>query len=58
MIISRFIQVAANGIISFFFLAESYSIMCVCVCTSLSSHLSMDIYILAIVHWGTCIFLN
>jgi len=32
MIISRFNQVAANGIISFCFLAESYSSVCVCVC--------------------------
>ena len=43
MIISRFIHVAANGIFSFFFMAEEYSIVCVCVTSSLSIHLSMDI---------------
>ena len=32
MTISRFIYVAINGIISFFSMAEQYSIVCVCVC--------------------------
>ena len=32
MIISRSTHFAANGIISFFFMAELYSIICLCVC--------------------------
>ena len=52
MTMSRFIYVAINGIISFFSMAEQYSIVCVCVCvytythiytTSTSICLSMDI---------------
>ena len=51
MIISRSIHVAANGIISFFFMAEQYSIayidihIDICTTSSLSIHLSKDIYV-------------
>ena len=41
MIISRFIHVAANGIISFFSVAELY--IYIYIKSSLSIHLSMDI---------------
>ena len=49
MIISRFIQVAANGIISFCFLAESYSIVCVCVCVYAYIHIYICIYLYAVI---------
>ena len=36
---SRFIYVAINGIISFFSMAEQYSIVCVCVCIHIHTHI-------------------
>ena len=48
MIISRSNHVAANGIISFFFMAKQYSIVyIVCTTASLSIHLSMDIQVVS-----------
>ena len=38
MTMSRFIYVAINGIISFFSMAEQYSIVCVCVCVCIHIH--------------------
>ena len=43
MIISRSIHVAANGIISFFFVANIP--VYICTMSSLSGHLSVDIYV-------------
>ena len=43
MIISRSIHVAANEIISFFFISESYYIGYICNTSSLSVDLLMDI---------------
>ena len=36
--ISRSIHVAADGIISFFFMAEKYSTVCVCMCPHVCVH--------------------
>ena len=36
---SKSIHVAASGKISFFFMAESYSVVCMCVCTYLSIYI-------------------
>ena len=41
MIIPRYIHVAANGVISFFFMTEQYSIACVDTCI----HTHMNTYI-------------
>ena len=57
MIISRSIHVAANGI-SFFFMAEQYSSVCVCVCvcvfffihSCVSGHLFTLLHVLAIIN--------
>ena len=46
MIISSSIHVVANAIISFFFMAEFYSIVCVCVCVCVCVH--MHIYVFTV----------
>ena len=44
MTMSRFIYVAINGIISFFSMAEQYSIVCVCVCVCVCIHIYTHIH--------------
>ena len=65
MIIPRFIHVAADGIISFFFMANIP--LCICATSSVSISLLMGIGLLSCPgyckqrcseHWSACIFLN
>ena len=42
---SKSIHVAENGKISFFFMAEQYPIVCVCVCHIFFIHSSLDVHL-------------
>ena len=57
MIISRSIHVAANGIISLFFMVQCYSIVCVCVCVCVYTHTSHLLYPF-ICQWAFRLFVN
>ena len=63
MVIPVSVDVAANGTVSFFFMAESYPILCMY--HSLSVHPLVDIWVASCPgyvngagneYWGTCVF--